>query len=466
MSAFPTPDPRYGEVLAARQVPRDQWRNYHKWVRFYLHFCQKYHYPPADAKSLPLFIEKLASKSQTAAQQTQAQCAVEYYAVFLSPELRSLRDDDAVAPTAPKDREDRLAARTQESVIGPSPRRAAHAHVLVQANGASEQTHAAWREVEAKLKDEIMLRHYSPKTLQAYAGWMRKFRGFVANTAPAELTSAEAKRFLADLAVRRQVSAAAQNQAFNALLFLFRHVLTKDLGDLSDTPRAKRRKYIPTVLSRQEVDLLLAGLQEPYALLAMLMYGCGLRLSEAANLRIHNFNVDTGVLSVQFGKGGKSRTVPLPKKIHGAIMRQFEKVKALHQEDLQKGYDGVFLPASFAKKAKSAARDLVWQWFFPAQRLTLVAATREVRRYHVHETDIQRAIKAAARKAGIPKRVSPHTLRHTFATHLLQANYDIRQIQQMLGHSDVRTTMIYTHTITSDLKPLQSPLDLSGEAGT
>ena len=460
MSAFPATDPRYGEVLAARGVPREQWRTYHKWVRFYLHFCQKYRHPPADAKILPLFIGKLASKSQTAAQQTQAPCAVEYDAVFLSPEVRSSRDDDAVAPTAPKDSEDGLAASKQESVIGPSPRREEQAHVLVQGDGASEQTNAAWHKAEAKLKDEILLRHYSPKTLQAYAGWMRKFRGFVVNTHPAELTSVEAKRFLADLAVRRQVSAAAQNQAFNALLFLFRHVFAKELGDLSDTPRAKRRTYIPTVLSRQEVDLLLAGLHEPYALLAMLMYGCGLRLSEAANLRIHNFNVDTGMLSVQFGKGGKSRAVPLPKKIHGAIMRQFEKVKEIHHEDMKKGYDGVFLPASFDKKAKSAARELVWQWFFPAQRLTLVAATREVRRYHVHETDIQRAIKAAARKAGIPKRVSPHTLRHTFATHLLQAHYDIRQIQQMLGHSDVRTTMIYTHTITSDLKPLQSPLDL------
>ncbi|HXH11758.1 MAG TPA: integron integrase [Alphaproteobacteria bacterium] len=243
-------------------------------------------------------------------------------------------------------------------------------------------------------------------------------------------------------------------------------MLTKELADLSDTPRAKRRTYIPTVLSRQEVERLLAELKEPYRLLAMLMYGCGLRLSEAANLRIHNFDVDTGMLSVQFGKGGKSRTVPLPKKIQGDLMRQVETVRALHEEDLRKGYDGVFLPASFEKKAQSAARDLAWQWFFPAQRLTLVEATRELRRYHVHETDIQRAIKAAARKAGIPKRVSPHTLRHTFATHLLQAGYNIRQIQQMLGHSDVRTTMIYTHTITSDLKPLQSPLDLLGEAGT
>jgi len=159
------------------------------------------------------------------------------------------------------------------------------------------------------------------------------------------------------------------------------------------------------------------------------------------------------MLAVQFGKGGTSRTLPLPHKIRGDIMRRFEQVRALHQADLKKGYDGVFLPASFAKKAKSAARELIWQWCFPAQSLTLVEARRELRRDHVHESAIQRAIKAAARKAGIPKRVSPHTRRHTFATHLLQANDDIRQMQQMLGHSDVRTMMIDTHTMRSDLKP-------------
>jgi len=185
--------------------------------------------------------------------------------VFLSPEVRSLRSDDAVAPTAPNDGDDGLAARTQERVSGHSPRMEAHAHVLVQANGAREQTNAAWREVEAQLKDAILLRHYSPKTLQAYAGWMRKVRGFMVHTHPAEVTGAEAKRFLADLAVRRQVSASAQHQAFNALLFLFRHVFTKELGDLSDTPRATRSTYIPTVLSRQEVNLLLAELHEPSA---------------------------------------------------------------------------------------------------------------------------------------------------------------------------------------------------------
>ena len=184
MSAFPAPDPRYGEVLAARHVPREQWRNYHTWVRFYLHFCQKYRHRPADANSVPLFLGKLASKHQTAAQRAQAQCAVEYYAVFLSPESRSVPDDDAVAPTAPKDEADSIAAAKQESVVGPSPRMGEHAPALVQAHGAREQTNTAWREVEAKLNDEIMLRHYSPKTLQAYAGWMRKFRGFPLNTHP------------------------------------------------------------------------------------------------------------------------------------------------------------------------------------------------------------------------------------------------------------------------------------------
>src|SRR5919106_1725760 len=283
MSAFPTPDPRYGEVLAARQVPRAPWRNDQNWGRFSLPLCKRARPHPADSKSLPLFLGKLASKGQTADQRAQAQCAVEYYAVFLSPEVRSLRDDDAVPPTAPQDGDDGRAAGKPESVLRQSRMTEDQAPVLVQANGAREPLNAAWEAVEGKLKDEIRLRHYSPKTLQAYAGWLRKFRRFLVNTPPAELSGADAKRFLADLAVRRQVSASAQNQAFNALLFLFRHALAKELGDLSETPRAKRSKYIPTVVSRQEVEGLLAELKEPYKLLAMLMYGCGLRLSEAAN---------------------------------------------------------------------------------------------------------------------------------------------------------------------------------------
>ena len=204
--------------------------------------------------------------------------------------------------------------------------------------------------METKLKDEILLRHYSPRTLQAYAGWMRKLRGFMLNKNPLELTGADVKSFLTYLAVKKQVSASAQNQAFNALLFLFRHVLKKELGDLADTPRAKRSRHIPTVLSRHEVDALFAEFKEPYKLLAMIMYGCGLRLSEVANLRIHNFNFDTGMLSIQFGKGGKSRTVPLPNKISSEITQQFEKVRMLHQEDIKQDMPEFFFPLPSKRK--------------------------------------------------------------------------------------------------------------------
>jgi integrase len=275
----------------------------------------------------------------------------------------------------------------------------------------------------------------------------------MATTPPAALTGAEAKRLLADLAGRRPVSAAAPHQAFNALRCLFRHVLTTALGDLSDTPRATRRKSIPTVRSRQEVERLLAARHEPDAWVARLMSGCGVRRSEATHLRLHQCYGDTGMRSIPFGTGGTSRTVPLPKQSHGAIMRPVEQVRALHQADLKRGDDGVFLPASFAQQATSAARDLVWQGCCPAPRLTRVEATRDVRRDHGHDPDRQRAIKAAARQAGMPTRVSPHTRRPTCATHLWQAHDDLRQMPQRLGHRDGRTTMIDTPTITFNRKP-------------
>ncbi|MBU4308104.1 MAG: integron integrase [Candidatus Aminicenantes bacterium] len=450
-------------------------------MRFYLHFCGKYQHNPADLKSLPLFTEKLASKNQTEGQMAQAVMAVEFYRVLLSPDVRCLQTGmqkvPAVSETqggfkpassfAVKANNDNKVAyqsdkNTNSWISSPDISLAAEpvAYFNAKPDNAREEANVGWRDVETKLKNEIMLRHYSPKTLKSYRMWMRKFRGFLFNKNPSGLTSVDVKQFLTDLAVEKQVSASAQNQAFNALLFLFRHILKKEFGDLSDTPRAKRSKYVPTVLSKQEVEALFAELKGSYKLIAMIMYGCGLRLSEVTDLRLQNFNFDTGMLSVQFGKGGKSRIIPLPKKIRTEIMDQVEKVKNLHREDLKKGYHGVFMPGLFDKKAKFAAKELVWQWFFPAQSLTFVESEQGRRRYHVHDSDIQRAVKAAAFKAEIPKRVSPHTLRHTFATHLLQANFDIRQIQQMLGHSDIRTTMIYTHTIVSDTKPLKSPLDL------
>ena len=359
MSSFPQVDPKYGEVLASKQIPHKERHEYQKWVRHYLHFCNKYQHIPDNSESIPLFIGKPASKNQTSAQQDQARRAIEFYIVLLSPEQpcsqRTVSDVSAVSEV-----KENLSVAKEQDVIShynqdskgktnyslPVNReKAACSHV--HGDSVKERVNAGWRDMETKLKDEILLRHYSHRTLQAYAGWMRKLRGFMLNKNPLELTGSDAKSFLTYLAVKKQVSASTQNQAFNALLFLFRHVLKKEPGDLADTPRAKRSRHIPTVLSRHEVDALFAKLKEPYELLAMIMYGCGLRLSEVANLRIHNFNFDTGMLSIQFGKGGKSRTVPLPNKISSEIMRQFEKVRMLHKEDIKQGYAGVFLPASF-----------------------------------------------------------------------------------------------------------------------
>ncbi len=198
----------------------------------------------------------------------------------------------------------------------------------------------------------------------------------------------------------------------------------------------------------------------PNNLIVKLLYGCGLRMFECLNLRINNFNFDAGILTIHDGKGKKDRTVPLPEKILKELKAHLERVKNLHKKDLSSGYDGAFMFAAIEKKYKNCAKELIWQWFFPAIKLTTVPDTKEIKRYHFHETHVQVAIKNAVKDLGICKRVATHTFRHSFATHLLQANYDIRTIQELLGHSDVRTTMIYTHTIKSQtVKEAKSPLD-------
>jgi integron integrase len=319
---------------------------------------------------------------------------------------------------------------------------------------------SAWDEAVANLVSIIKTKHYSPKTLKSYRHWVLKFSGYRNDTEPSSLTSDDVKAFLSHLAIKCNVSASSQNQAFNALLFFFRHVLKRDFGEIRDVVRAKQRRYIPVVLSREEVDEVIKNLYPPYNLVVKTMYGCGLRLFECLKLRVHNFNFDAGVLTVHDGKGKKDRTVPLPQKIMPELLDQLERLKRLHEQDLASGFAGVFLNHLLEKKYKNAAKEFIWQWFFPARSLTHVEGTKERRRSHIHEKNVQKAIRAAVFKAKLTKRVSAHTFRHSFATHLLQANYDIRTIQTLLGHSDVRTTMVYTHCIPSKtVKDAKSPLD-------
>ncbi len=335
-----------------------------------------------------------------------------------------------------------------------------HGKSLEGERATKKQCCADWRHVYAELENSIKMRHYSPKTLKSYVGYTRQFQAFVKSKDSSLVAVDDVKEFLTWMAVKKKVSASSQNLAFNALLFLFRNVFKTDFGQIDGVVRAKRRPYIPVVLSRDEVDKILSLLQNPHKLMIKVMYGCGLRISECVSLRVHNFNFDMGVLTIHDGKGKKDRTVPIPESIHEELKDQLQYVSTMHDNDLKNGYDGVFLPGRLEKKYINAAKEFIWQWFFPAQELTHVFESGENRRFHVHDSSLQKALRSAVRKAKIPKRITSHTFRHSFASHLLQANYDIRTIQELLGHTDVRTTMIYTHTVKSrTLKEAKSPLD-------
>jgi len=423
--------------LIKKQTPRASLPVFRKWLRYYLDFCHKYKFNPLEKESLPRFLKKLKEKKQTEQQQNQARHAISIF--------QELKPEKVLKPAKKA-----AATHNKNSRKDTNPKNKVR----------SKSANADWTPVFNKLTSEIKLRHYSPSTLKTYTGWVRQFQAFVKSKDPQLLDNPDVKDFLTLLAVKRKVAASTQNQAFNALLFLFRHVVKSEFGEFKDVPRAKRKPYIPTVLSRGEIDAIISNLAYPFDLIAKLLYGCGLRLFECMNLRVQDLNFDTAILIVHDGKGTKDRTVPMPETIVPDLKAYLESVTELHQEDLKSGYDGTFLPSRLGKKYKNAAKELAWQFFFPAKMLTFVAEKKELRRSHLHKTHFQKAIKRAVGKAKIPKRASAHTFRHSFASHLLQANYDIRTIQELLGHSDVRTTMIYTHTIKSQtIKEAKSPLD-------
>jgi len=457
---------------------------FQKWLRYYLDFCHKYHFSQAERVSLRPFLRKLQEKKQSTAQQKQATQAISLYFELIS----AGNNHKNASPLAKLSRTDfRTKILNNETCCSPNSPNKAQKKPLSRGGSLSQKqdfsvndnasirdvslpaptppnskplTGISWMAEYDKLSNEIQVRHYSQKTLKVYKAWLRQFQTFTRSKAPESLSIADVKEFLTFLAVSRQVSASTQNQAFNALLFVFRHVLGKEFGKVDGVIRAKRRRYIPVVLSREEIDAVLAHLSAPYDLIVKLLYGCGLRLFECLQLRVQCLNLDAGILTVHDGKGQKDRTVPLPETILPEIRAHLETLKELHRQDLERNYSGVFLIHSLEKKYPKATKEFIWQWFFPAKQLTCLQKTGEHRRYHLHETHVQKSIKEAVGKARICKRASAHTFRHSFASHLLQANYDIRTIQELLGHSDVRTTMIYTHTVKSvTKKEAKSPLD-------
>ena len=310
-----------------------------------------------------------------------------------------------------------------------------------------------------RVRDAIRLRHYSRRTEKAYVGWVRRFVLFHGKRHPAEMGRAEVTAFLSHLATQGRMSASTQNQALSALLFLYRDVLATEIGWLDDVVRARRPERVPSVLTREEVAAVLGHLRGPEALIASLLYGSGLRLLEGCRLRVKDVDLARGELVVRDGKGARDRMTMPPKRLVPQIAAQIERVRAPHAQDLAGGRGSVEMPDALARKYPRAAFDLAWQWVFPATRHYRDPATGLERRHHLHESVVQKAVRAAVQRAGITKRASCHTLRHSFATHLLEAGYDIRTIQELLGHRDVSTTMIYTHVLNRGGRGVRSPLD-------
>jgi integron integrase len=311
----------------------------------------------------------------------------------------------------------------------------------------------------AVARDKMRTRHFSYRTERAYLGWIRRFILYHGKRHPNEMGASEVEDFLTHLAVERHVSASTQNQALGAILFLYRHVLEGDLPWLENVVRARNSLHVPVVLPRREVQALLAQLEPPFHLIGQLLYGSGLRLVEALRLRVKDIDFEYSQVIVRDGKGKKDRVTILPDTVASALQTHLRSVRAQHAWALQRGYGGVELPEALAQKYAGATTDWGWQYVFPAVRPTRDPRSGTYRRHHVHETSVQRVMRMAARRLGIVKTVGPHTLRHCFATHLLEHGYDIRTVQELMGHADVRTTQIYTHVMKKGAGAVKSPLD-------
>ncbi len=310
-----------------------------------------------------------------------------------------------------------------------------------------------------QLRDAIRLKHYSYSTEKTYLHWVRRYILYHNKRHPAEMGIAEIEAFLTHLAKDEHVSASTQNQALNALLFLYRNVLQVELPGPLHALRAKRSEHLPTVLSKDEVARVFAGMQGLHQVMAKLLYGCGLRLMECLRLRVKDIDFEQSQIIVREGKGEKDRATMLPASLVQVLKEQIAYVKKLHEQDLRREYGSVELPFALARKYPTADKELGWQYLFPSERLSTDPRSGIVRRHHIDPSGLQRAVKAAAKLAGIDKPVSPHTFRHCFATHLLEAGYDIRTVQELLGHKDIKTTMIYTHVLNRGPKAVRSPLD-------
>ena len=306
----------------------------------------------------------------------------------------------------------------------------------------------------------MQLKHLSRRSQDAYTHWIKRFILFHEKRHPKDMAEKEIEEFLTHLAVDEEVAASTQNLAFNAILFLYSEILHRELGPIADIVRAHRTKRIPVAFTRTEAKLVISHLTGVYWIVANILYGSGLRLLECLRLRVKDVDFKQNRITVREGKGEKDRSTILPQSIKKRLQLHLKKIYAIHQEDLADGYGETILPHALAHKYPAAAKQWNWQYVFPASKRSIDPLSRKMSRHHLDESSVQRTVKAAIRASGITKDASCHTFRHSFATHLLEQGYDIRTVQELLGHADIRTTMIYTHISQKKGLSVRSPLDL------
>ncbi len=315
------------------------------------------------------------------------------------------------------------------------------------------------RKLLDQVRDVMRLKHYAYRTEVTYSDWIKRFILFHDKRHPRQMGEPEVEAFLTWLAVDKKVSKSTQNQAFNALIFLYRDVLKSPLEGRINAVRSRKKQRLPVVMSKAETQRVLKAMNGSTQLMAKLLYGSGIRLMECIRLRVKDIDFEINEIRVRSGKGDKDRLVPLPESIKPALNMHLERVQLIHEKDLADGHGAVYLPHALKRKYPNAAKEWIWQYVFPSTRLSRDPRTGEIRRHHMDPSSLDRAIKRAVKLAGINKRISSHTFRHSFATHLLQTGTDIRTIQSLLGHNDVSTTMIYTHVLRQGAQGVKSPLD-------
>jgi len=446
---------RFSAWLMRRQLAgRLQRPHFVRWVRRFLRLART---RPHEAwtDTLTVFLEDLGAAHTPPWQVRQAAQAASLYC----EQFRRLERDGRLAEAA-------------SSTADSHPPRGQHDHSLPAPSAASpgpngldsasRTPHVALFDAPAALAELsriLHLRHYSPRTYRAYVGWARRYLRYVGGQHRGDPCTADAKAFLSRLATRQRVAGSTQNQAFHALLFLHRHVLRADLGDLGTTVRAQRGQRLPVVLTIDEVRAVLSHLRGGHRLMLELVYGAGLRLTDVITLRVKDIDFASGSITIRCGKGEKDRVTLLPRRAVPALETHLRRRRQIHDRDLASGAGEAPLPSALDRKYPRAGREWGWQFVFPSAVLHSDPDSHRVYRWHVSPATVQRAMKVAVQRAGIAKPASVHTLRHSFATHLLMKGTDIRRIQELLGHKDVKTTMIYTHVMQAIAPNVTSPLD-------